>query len=110
MTKDCAPSSLNGCGPPAMAEKEKKIAMQPLPVRSRGKKWRGTLITSGKMKDVPKAVRLTIGSKPNYSFGQPAYRTRFASNSNINLRYDVDNALLDKITTDKFERWRFKPG
>jgi hypothetical protein len=54
-------------------------------------------------------VRLNIGSKLNCNFGQPAYRTRFASNITVDTK-STGNAVLDKITTDTFERWRFKPG
>jgi hypothetical protein len=54
-------------------------------------------------------VRLSIGSKPNCNFGQPEYRTRFASNITVDKKR-TDNAVLDKITIDTFERWRFKPG
>src|ERR1700745_2888525 len=51
---------------------------RPLLVRSRAKKSRCMLTTSGRRKDVPKAVRWNIGFKPNCRFMQPAHWTRLA--------------------------------
>ena len=45
-------------------------------VRPRAKKSRCMLTTSGRRKDVPKAVPWNIGFKPNCSFVQPAHWTR----------------------------------